>query len=50
MSGVWPAEGRLTGRSAASGRLVDGDGGKNGAAVSWRRRRRSAAPVVGSVR
>jgi len=28
MSGVWPAEGRLTGRSAASGRLVGGDGGK----------------------
>jgi len=27
MSGVWPTEGRLTGRSAASGRLVDGDGG-----------------------
>jgi len=24
---VWPAEGRLVGRSAASGRLVDGDGG-----------------------
>lgn len=24
---VWPAEGRLAGRSAASGRLVDGDGG-----------------------
>jgi len=38
MSGVWPAEGRLTGRSAASGRLVGGDGGKNGDAVSWRRR------------
>jgi len=44
MSGVWPAEGRLTGRSAASGRLVGGDGGngERGKIGCWKRKDRSA--------
>ncbi|KAJ6872166.1 hypothetical protein NC651_031316 [Populus alba x Populus x berolinensis] len=44
MTGGWPAEGRLAGRSAASGRLVDGDEGDDSvwltgevvADVGWR--------------